>query len=107
MLRNLPEGSRYSAAMSAPGPEADERPPLDPEVEAMLDRQLWTTDRRLMAQLINSLHTLIKVTGKWKEGEGPKFPVLGPAAWREDTQPTAASTTDNSVEGTLQRLFGA
>ena len=106
MLRNLPEGSRYSAAMSAPGPATDERPPLDPVVEAQLERQLWTADRRLMAQLINSLHTLIQVTGKWKEGEGPQFPVIGPASWREDTTP-AASGPDNSVDATLHRLFGA
>lgn len=107
MLRNLPEGARYTATMSAPGDADVERPPLDPELEAMLDRQTWTTDRRLMAQLINSVNTLIRVSGSWEKGKEPQFPVVGPANWQEEQQNAERPTQDHSVEATMQRLFGA
>ena len=95
--------------MSAPGdPDSTtERPALDPEIASMLDRQTWTTDRRLMAQLINSVNTLISLTGKWEKGKEPKFPVIGPVEWRDQQSQAGAAGGNHSVDATLHRLFGA
>lgn len=96
MIRNLPEGSRYVAIMSAPDDSdepQEEKPPLDPAVEAVLDRMTWTEDRRLLAQILNQLNVLIRVSGTWKDGKGPEFPIIGPAEWREEKTSTRGPKT--------------
>jgi hypothetical protein len=85
MLRNLPEGSRYVAVMSAPMDDDTAPPQIDPEKEAAYERRFWTQDRRLMAQSINAIRDLTLVTGSWKKGEEPKFPVIDPPEWRGET----------------------
>ena len=85
MLRNLPEGSRYVAIMSAPMDDDVVRPELDPEKEAAYVRRFWTQDRKLMAQQVNAIRDLTLVTGNWKKGEQPKFPIIGPPEWRGET----------------------
>ena len=66
MMRNLPEGSRYVAIMSAPmDDDKAPKPQIDPETEAAYERRFWTQDRRLSAQLINAVRDLTLVTGRW------------------------------------------
>ncbi|WP_159702652.1 hypothetical protein [Arthrobacter sp. 18067] len=107
MLRNLPEGATFTAIMSAPkgDDESAETRESDPELIALLDRKSWTEDRRLMAQLINSVNALLRYLPQWEAGEAPEFPVVGPAEWREtgkaDT-PTPKATTVMDV----LKLFG-
>lgn len=35
-----------------------------------------------MAQLINSVNTLVKHLIPWEQGQAPKLPLVGPAKWR-------------------------
>lgn len=87
MLRELPEGARYTALMSAPERrEGLPEPVYDPEAEALYDRRYWTSDRQHTAQIINALSNLIAVSGKWRKGKEPDFPVVGPIAWRPPEQ---------------------
>ena len=96
MLRNLPEGSRYIAAMSADrdddGPEDTER---DPRQEAVMDHRVWTIDRRLKAMEINTLYSLIAVTGEWGPKGPPNFPTIGPASWQPTSTPKSSEPKDN------------
>lgn len=86
-IRELPEGARYTALMSAPeSREGLPEPEYDPAAEALHDRRFWTADRRLWAQQINALHQLILVNGKWKKGKEPEFPVVGPLEWHPPEQ---------------------
>lgn len=108
MLRNLPEGARYTAAMSAP--DGREHPPLDAETEGMLDRKLWTTDRVLAAQIINAIRDLTVVagrSGKWESGKEPEFPIVGPASWRKpsvgESKPASKPLT---VDGVFNKMMG-
>lgn len=87
MLRQLPEGARYTAIMSAPeSREGLPEPEYDPEAEALYDRRYWTTDRQHTAQIINALSNLVEVTGTWRKGKEPNFPVVGPISWRPPEQ---------------------
>jgi hypothetical protein len=89
MVRNLPEGSRYYAAVAADHlDELDAMTPArDPRVEAIMDRRIWTTDRQLSAAIINAINTNTAATGQWSE-KPPEFPIVGPASWKkEDSQP--------------------
>lgn len=86
MLRNLPEGSRYYAALAVDNqtedaPESDER---DPRTEEVMDHRVWTIDRRLVAMLINAVNLNTAVSGHWEKP--PDFETIGPASW----SPTAA-----------------
>lgn len=95
MLRNLPEGSRYYAAMAVDNkndaPESDER---DPRLEEVMDHRVWTLDRRLVAMLINAVNLNTTVSGHWEKP--PDFETIGPASWSEDVQkPSEQEFTDN------------
>ena len=83
MLRNLPEGSRYYAAMAVDrkndAPESDER---DPRLEEVMDHRVWTMDRRLIAMLINAVNLNTTVSGHWEKP--PHFETVGPASWSEE-----------------------
>lgn len=81
MMRQLPEGSRYVAIMSAPMDD-DKQLELDPETERAMHRRFWTADRKLVAQQINAIRDLTLVTGHWEKGKEPKFPLIGPPEWR-------------------------
>lgn len=114
MLRNLPEGSRYTAIMSAPGGEDEpEQPPLDPEVEGMLERKLWTTDRKLLAQLINAVNTNTRYSVEWAKDHEPDFTVVGPAAWSDESKPQSSPAQTRppsggraTVDGIFNRMMG-
>lgn len=86
MLRNLPEGSRFAAAMSVDNAEELEDAEAffarDPRREDIADHRTWTMDRRLQATEINALYSLIAVSGQWGKEGPPDFPVIGPAAWQ-------------------------
>lgn len=82
MIRNLPEGSRFFAAVAVDHPEAsDDRPELDPRIEAINDRRIWTLDRRLAAMAVNATNTQTAVSVQWKD-KPPEFPTVGPADWQ-------------------------
>lgn len=95
----------FTAIMSAPDDgEQDDRPDPDPELLALLDRKTWTEDRRLMAQLINSINILVRYLPTWQEGKEPDFPLVGPAQWREKRDETKDAPKATSVMDVL-RLF--
>lgn len=83
MLRNLPEGSRYAAAVtSAPEVVGIETPQAPVEVNPIQEARTWSHDRQLMAQLINSVNTLVRFSIPWEQGKAPQLPLVGPASWR-------------------------
>jgi hypothetical protein len=99
MMRQLPEGSRYAAIMSAPmdDDEARPEPEIDPATEAAMQRRYWTSDRKLKAMEINAIRDLTLVTGHWEKGKEPKFPVIGPPEWRGETAAKKKPATTNDV----------
>lgn len=57
-----------------------------------------------MAQLINSVNTLVKHLIPWEQGKAPKLPLIGPAAWRGEgpqapAQPVSVSDVFNKLTG--------
>lgn len=91
MLRHLPEGALYTAAMTAKlraekakNPD-DKQPEPTPEEVELDDLQRWDFDRQLQAQLINAVNLLIRRTGNWPEDKLPDFEVVGPASWSNTT----------------------
>ena len=82
LIQNLPEGSRFRAAMAYDRPdESEDMPELDPRVESIADRRSWTLPRRLQAMEINAINMNTAATGNWKNGP-PDFPTIGPADWQ-------------------------
>jgi hypothetical protein len=104
MLRNLPEGSRYVAAITSAPEVADATPQGIPaEADPVLEARTWTQDRQLMAQLINSVNVLVRHTISWEQGKAPKLPLVGPAAWRGEGKPAKPLTVMdvlNKITGT-------
>lgn len=89
MIRNLPEGSRFVAAMAvdtATDEAAVEKPDLDPRIEALMDQRVWTIDRRLQAMEINAIYSQIAVSGHWGKDGPPDFPIVGPKEWRAESK---------------------
>jgi len=87
MIRNLPEGSRYVAARVADASDEElDDVEVDPRAEAVMDRRIWTMDRRLMAMAINAIYSQVTVSGHWGTDGPPDFPTIGPAEWREETK---------------------
>lgn len=86
MIRNLPEGSRYYAAMAVDhkDDEAGEKPESDPRIEEIMDHRVWTMDRRLAAMLINAVNLNTTVSGQMEKSP---FETIGPASWRSDDEP--------------------
>lgn len=83
MIRGLPEGSRFVAAMSVDRAEAGtDETPTDPRTEAVMDQRIWTLDRRLKAMEINAIYSHISIAGQWGKSGPPEFPIIGPADWR-------------------------
>lgn len=99
MLRHLPEGSRYYAAVAV---DHKNDPPAesDPRAEAIMDHRVWTMDRRLQAMQINAINFNTAATGMWsKDAPPPDFETIGPASWnRKEGEPTPKAEqefTDN------------
>lgn len=88
MIRNLPEGSRFVAAMEVDRGTDNDTPILtDPRTEAVMDQRVWTLDRRLKAMTINAIYSQVAVSGHWGKDGPPDFAIIGPADWRaESTQ---------------------
>lgn len=82
LIRNLPEGSRFRAAVAYDRPaESEDLPESDPRAESIADRRSWTLARRLQAMEINAINMNTAATGNWKNGP-PDFPTIGPADWQ-------------------------
>lgn len=82
LIRRLPEGSHYVATLSS-APVRDGYDSTTPvEVDPIQERLLWTEDRRLLAQLINSVNMLVRYVPQWEQGKAPTIPLIGPAEWR-------------------------
>lgn len=95
MIRNLPEGSRFFAAVTIDHPTEDEAE-SDPRLEAINDRRIWTLDRRLMAMSINATNTHTALSVPWKD-KAPDFPVIGPDEWQEPADRRAARARPEPV----------
>lgn len=101
MLRNLPEGSRYYAAMAVDHQDdgSEQSAERDPRTEAIMDHRVWTIDRRLQAMAINAINFNTAATGMWsKDAPPPDFDTIGPASWNRKEGPAAKAEqefTDN------------
>jgi hypothetical protein len=104
MLRNLPEGSRYAAALTSAPEAAGEAPEVPAEIDPVMEARTWNTDRQMMAQLINSVNTLVRHTIPWEQGKAPKLPLVGPAAWRGEGPKAPAKTL--SVLDVINKVTG-
>jgi hypothetical protein len=97
MIRNLPEGSRFLAAIAVDRPElSEDNPETDPRTEAINDRRAWTLDRRLAAMAVNAVNTHTSVSVQWK-GKPPEFPTIGPADWQSPTDRSRAQAKPEPV----------
>lgn len=104
LLRNLPEGTRYVAAVAS-APEAaavHAKRAKAAEVDPTLDSRTWTFDRLLMAQLINSINALVRHTIPWPKDGAPELPLVGPNSWRQGPKSKPLSVMDvlNKITGT-------
>jgi hypothetical protein len=96
MIRNLPEGSRFVAAMEVDRDKDNEAPLLtDPRTEAVMDQRVWTLDRRLKAMQINAIYSQVAVSGHWGKDGPPDFPTVGPADWRAAGSKKSKEPKDN------------
>lgn len=97
MIRNLPEGSRFNAAMAVDHADDETEAPhlTDPRTEAVMDHRVWTTDRRLKAMQINAIYSHIAIAGHWGKNGPPDFPVVGPAEWRDADSKKSKEPKDN------------
>ncbi|WP_218024605.1 hypothetical protein [Glutamicibacter uratoxydans] len=88
LISKLPEGSRFTVRVHFDRREKGVKGDPDPETEAFMDAQYWDGDRLLFAQFINAIRELTMVTGagKWKKGKEPKYSIVGPREWREDSE---------------------
>ena len=104
MLRHLPEGSRYVAAITSAPEVADATPQEIPEeADPALELRTWTQDRQLMAQLINSVNVLVRHSINWEQGKAPKLPLVGPSSWRgegKSAKPLTVMDVLNKITGT-------
>lgn len=83
LIRHLPEGSHYVAILQSAAPVEDGPANDKPtEVDPVLENQTWTTDRMLIAQLINSVNMLVRHSIQWQKDQAPNLPIIGPSAWR-------------------------
>lgn len=95
LIRNLPEGSRFRAALAFDRPaESEDLPESDPRAESIADRRSWTLARRLQAMEINAINMNTAATGNWKDGP-PDFPTIGPADWQGPPAKPEPVYTDN------------
>lgn len=107
MIKHLPEGTNFVAAHAAQvakDPEynsqnsQDAPAPVDPVQEF----KQWTEDRRLMAQLINSVNLLVRHSVQWQKP--PNIPLVGPSSWRGEGESKPAKA--QSVMDVINRITG-
>lgn len=82
MIRQLPEGSRFSAAMRYDHSDAIEEVKTTDRDKAISDIRTWTLDRELLAMIINAVNTNTVLPNSWKDDKPPNFPIIGPEAWQ-------------------------
>lgn len=106
MIRHLPEGSNYVAIFQSAPVEELRQEQADPgEVDPIQDAQMWTQDRLLMAQLINSVNLLVRHSIQWQDGKAPQLPLIGPASWRGEGAKSKPSKS-LSVMDVISRITG-
>lgn len=104
LIRHLPEGSNYVAILqSAPVDDAPAEPPT--EVDPVMESQMWTQDRLLMAQLINSVNMLVRHSIQWQDGKAPEFPLIGPGSWRGEGANTTKPSKQLSVMDVINTVM--
>lgn len=82
MIRQLPEGSRFSAAMSYDRSKEIKQIEISDRDKAIADIRTWTLDRELMAMVINAINTNTVLPHQWEKGKEPQFPIVGPDSWQ-------------------------
>lgn len=106
MIRNLPEGTRYVSALASAREESGEyelnESEQDSQPDPIAEHMTWTSDRVLMAQLINSVNMLVRYSIQWENP--PNIPLVGPAAWREGGKKKPRKPT--SIMDVIQRVTG-
>lgn len=107
LIRRLPEGSHYVAVMSSAPVLDSDHTDAPAEIDPVQEFRTWTEDRRLMAQLINSVNMLVRYLPQWEKGKAPEMPIVGPAIWRgeggrEQTKPS----TPLSVLDVINKITG-
>ena len=105
LIRHLPEGSHYVALLQSATVEESQQV-TEPEIDPVSEQLMWTQDRMLMAQLINSVNMLVRHSISWQEGKAPKLPVIGPAAWRGEGSHSTPSKP-LSVMDVINNVMGA
>lgn len=105
LIYNLPEGTRYVAALASAREESGDyelsESEQDSQPDPITEHMTWTSDRLLMAQLINSVNTLVRYSVQWEKT--PDIPLVGPSAWRERGNKPSKAT---SVMDVLHRITG-
>lgn len=105
LIRHLPEGSHYVAILQSAPAEDGATNDKPTEVDPVLDSQTWTTDRMLIAQLVNSVNMLVRHSIQWKEGQAPNLPIIGPSAWRGEG-PDAPPAKPLTVMDVINNVMG-
>lgn len=102
MIRQLPEGSRFGAAMAYDrAAQIDEIKFTDRE-KAIADSRTWTLDRELMAMVINAINTNTVLPNQWEKGKEPVFPIVGPESWQPKTDKAPEEPKD--LKDVLKRM---
>ena len=106
LIRHLPEGSNYVAILqSAPVEELPTKPEEPAPIDPVMESQMWTQDRVMMAQLINSVNMLVRHSIQWQDGKAPQLPLVGPSSWRgegvnsKSSEPLSVADVINKVMG--------
>ena len=106
MIRHLPEGSNYVAALqSAPVDELLERSDEPAAIDPFQESKMWTQDRVMMAQLINSVNMLVRHSIQWQDGKAPQLPLVGPSSWRGEGA-NSKSSEPLSVADVINKVMG-
>lgn len=92
MIRQLPEGSRFGAAMAYDRSSEVDELLLDERDKAIADIRTWTTDRELLAMVVNAINTNTVLPHQWEKGKTPEFPIIGPESWQPKKQEPAEPT---------------
>lgn len=82
MIRQLPEGSRFGAAMAYDRRDEIEEIKISDRDRAVADLRVWTLERKLQAMVVNSINNSTVLSNQWEKGKEPKFPVVGPDSWQ-------------------------
>lgn len=103
LINRLPETSHYVIALKSAPVERDSTPTSEPApIDPVAEHMFWNEDRKLLAQLINSVNTLVRHTIQWGDNP-PAFDLIGPSEWKEPAKSKPKALT---VMGVLNRITG-